>query len=36
MDIEPSFVVAEEDAHYVCGTLHAFDSFYEEFPESPG
>ncbi len=34
MDIPPSFVLAEEDALYVCGTAPAFDSFYEEFAGS--
>ena len=31
MDIPPSFVVAEDDTLYVCGTIKAFDRFYEEF-----
>jgi Trk K+ transport system NAD-binding subunit len=34
MDIPPSFVLSEEDALYVCGTVNAFDRFYEEFTES--
>ena len=31
MDIPASFVLAEEDALYVCGMVEAFDHFYEEF-----
>jgi Trk K+ transport system NAD-binding subunit len=34
MDIPPSFVLAEEDALYVCGTIKAFDRFHEEFAAS--
>jgi K+/H+ antiporter YhaU regulatory subunit KhtT len=36
MDIPPSFILAEDDALYVCGTVHAFNRFYEEFAESRG
>ena len=34
MDIPASFVLAEEDAIYVCGMVDAFERFYEEFAES--
>ena len=34
MDIPPSFILNEGDALYVCGTVEAFDHFYEEFAES--
>ena len=33
MDIPPSFVLAEDDALYVCGMVDAFDRFYEEFTD---
>jgi Trk K+ transport system NAD-binding subunit len=36
MDIPPSFVLAAEDAFYLCGTVSAFNHFYEEFAESRG
>jgi Kef-type K+ transport system membrane component KefB/Trk K+ transport system NAD-binding subunit len=35
MDIPPSFVLNEADAIYVCGTVDAFDRFYEEFTGAP-
>ncbi len=34
MDIPPPFILSKEDALYVCGTIEAFDRFYEEFAES--
>ena len=34
LDISPSFVLAKDDALYVCGTVKAFDRFYEEFADS--
>ncbi len=34
MDIPASFVLAKEDALYVCGMVDAFDRFYEEFTGS--
>ena len=36
MDIPPSFVFAETDALYVCGTVNAFNRFYDAFAESRG
>ena len=36
MDWLPSFILAESDALYVCGTADAFDTFYKEFPELRG
>jgi len=33
MDIPTSFVLSEEDALYICGTLDAFDRYNREFPE---
>jgi len=30
-DIPPSFVLAEEDDLYICGTVDALNRFYEEF-----
>ena len=36
MDIPPELVLVEGDALYVCGTVDAFDLFYEEFAESRG
>ena len=30
LDIPPSFVLAEDDALYVCGTAKAFELFYED------
>ncbi len=36
MDIPPSFVFAETDALYVCGTVNAFNRFYDAFAESHG
>jgi Trk K+ transport system NAD-binding subunit len=36
MDIPPELVLEEEDGLYVCGTVDAFDHFYEEFAESGG
>ena len=34
VDIPGSFVLADGDALYVCGTVEAVDRFYEEFAES--
>ena len=36
MDIPDDFVLNEEDSLYVCGTVDAFDHFYEEFTPSEG
>ena len=36
MDIPPELVLEEGDGLYVCGTVDAFDHFYEEFAESRG
>jgi Kef-type K+ transport system membrane component KefB/Trk K+ transport system NAD-binding subunit len=33
MDIPASFILSEEDALYICGTLDAFDRFHREFSE---
>ena len=33
MDIPPSFILSEADAVYVCGTVDAFNSFYDEFAD---
>jgi Kef-type K+ transport system membrane component KefB/Trk K+ transport system NAD-binding subunit len=33
IDIPPTFVVAADDALYICGTVNAFDRFYEHFAE---
>ncbi|MCZ6798736.1 MAG: NAD-binding protein [Gammaproteobacteria bacterium] len=30
LDIPPSFVLAEDDALYICGTARAFELFYED------
>ncbi len=30
LDISPSFVLAEDDALYICGTARAFELFYED------
>jgi K+/H+ antiporter YhaU regulatory subunit KhtT len=32
LDIPPSFVLAEDDQLYVCGTADAFKLYNEEFP----
>ncbi len=34
MDIPSEWVLMEGDALWVCGTVDAFDRFYEEFTES--
>ena len=34
LDISPSFILAKQDALYVCGTARAFERFYQEFTES--
>ena len=36
MDIPPEFSLIAGDALYVCGTVDAFDHFYQEFTESRG
>lgn len=36
VDIPPEFSLITGDALYVCGTVDAFDHFYEEFTESRG
>lgn len=33
MDIPASFVLSDEDALYICGTLDAFDRFHREFSD---
>ena len=34
MDISPEFILTGTDAIYVCGTIDAFNGFYEEFAEA--
>ncbi len=34
LDIPSSFVLAEDDQLYVCGTAEAFTRYHEEFPSS--
>ena len=34
MDISPEFILTGTDAIYVCGTVDAFNGFYEEFAEA--
>jgi Kef-type K+ transport system membrane component KefB/Trk K+ transport system NAD-binding subunit len=34
MNIPPSFILSEEDALYICGTVNAFNRFYEKFADS--
>ena len=36
MDVPRSFVLTESDALYVCGTVDAFNGFYEAFAKSHG
>ena len=36
MDIPPSMILTEADAVYVCGTVDAFNSFYDEFAPAGG